>query len=90
MSSAKSRPQTLRRMFVQRASAHIDGTHPSKVGVLLVGHGQPDEWDVEWPTETEQEIGFRQAVLEDFERAGYRPENLSLASGHISRFWNPF
>lgn len=71
--------KTLRSMFVQRAGANIGETDVSKIGVLLVGHGQPDEWDVEWPTETEQETGFRMAVLEEFEQAGYRPENLSLA-----------
>jgi len=71
--------QTLRSMFIQRANANIGDTPPEKVGVLLVGHGQPDEWDVEWPTETEQEIGFRMDVLKDFENAGFLPENLSLA-----------
>lgn len=70
---------TLRSMFIQRTLDHIGDTDPSKVGVLLVGHGQPDEWDVEWATETEQEIGFREDVLKDFERAGFLPENLSLA-----------
>lgn len=70
---------TLKSMFVQRANAHIDGTDKSKVGVLLVGHGQPDEWDIEWPTETEQEIGFREDVLKLLEQDGYRRENLSLA-----------
>ena len=54
-------------------------TDKSKVGILLVGHGQPDEWDVEWSTETEQEIGFRKDVLKLLEADGYRPENLSLA-----------
>ena len=71
--------ETLRSMFIQRTADHIGDTDPTKVGVLLVGHGQPDEWDVEWSTETEQEIGFREAVLKDFEEAGYLPENLSLA-----------
>jgi len=71
--------ETLRSMFIQRTADHIGDTDPTKVGVLLVGHGQPDEWDVEWPTETEQEIGFREDVLNDFEAAGYLPENLSLA-----------
>ena len=71
--------ETLRSMFVQRAGENINNTAPAKVGVLLVGHGQPDEWDIEWATETEQEIGFREAVLANFEKAGYRPENLSLA-----------
>ncbi len=71
--------ETLQSMFVQRANAHIGDTAESEVGILLVGHGQPDEWDVEWATETEQEVGFRKAVLEQFEKDGYRPENLGLA-----------
>ena len=70
---------TLRSMFIQRTNEHIGSTSREKVGVLLVGHGQPDEWDEEWPTETSQEIGFREDVLKDFELAGYRSENLSLA-----------
>lgn len=71
--------EPLQSMFVERAKDNIGETDVSKVGVLLVGHGQPDEWDVEWPTETEQELGFREAVLEKFEQSGYRPEHLSLA-----------
>jgi hypothetical protein len=71
--------QTLKSMFVQRANANIGDTDKSKVGILLVGHGQPDEWDVEWPTETEQELGFRNDVLELLEADGFRHDNLSLA-----------
>jgi sirohydrochlorin ferrochelatase len=71
--------KTLQSMFVARANAHLDGVDKSQVGVLLVGHGQPDEWDIEWATETEQEIGFREDVLAGFVKDGYRPENLSLA-----------
>jgi protoheme ferro-lyase len=70
---------TLQRMFVERAKDSIGDTDVTEVGVLLVGHGQPDEWDIEWPTETEQELGFREGVLDKFEQSGYRPENLSLA-----------
>lgn len=70
---------TLKNMFVERANANIGDTDKSKVGILLVGHGQPDEWDVEWPTETEQELGFRNDVLALLAADGYRPENLSLA-----------
>jgi hypothetical protein len=66
-------------MFVKRANAHIGSTHKSKVAVLLVGHGQPDEWDVEWPTETEHEIQFREMILRLFEQDGYQPKNLGLA-----------
>lgn len=71
--------ETLQSMFVKRANAHIGDTEKSQVGILLVGHGQPDEWDVEWATETQQEIGFRENVLEQLRADGYRPENLSLA-----------
>jgi len=70
---------TLRSMFIKRTADNIGNTPKDKVGLLLVGHGQPDEWDVEWGTETEQEIGFRMDVLKDFENAGYNPENMSLA-----------
>jgi protoheme ferro-lyase len=71
--------QTLQRMFVQRAAQHNGVVDKEKIGILLVGHGQPDEWDQEWPTETEQEISFRLEVLKHFEAAGYKKENMSLA-----------
>jgi sirohydrochlorin ferrochelatase len=70
---------TLKRMFVQRANAYVDGVNKSQVGILLVGHGQPDEWDVEWPTETEQELSFRNDVLQHLAADGFQPEHLSLA-----------
>ena len=66
-------------MFVARANENIGDTDKGKVGVLLVGHGQPDEWDVQWPTETEQETAFRQEVLNLFVEDGYDERNLSLA-----------
>jgi protoheme ferro-lyase len=71
--------ETLQSMFVHRANQHLGQTEKSRVGILLVGHGQPDEWDAEWATETEQEIGFRRNVLGRFEADGYRKENLALA-----------
>jgi protoheme ferro-lyase len=70
---------TLKSMFVQRANANRGDADKSKVGILLVGHGQPDEWDVEWPTETAQETSFREDVLALLEEDGYNRENLSLA-----------
>ena len=71
--------QTLKSMFVQRANANIGDTEKSKVGILLVGHGQPDEWDVEWPTETAQELSFRHDVLALLAADGYQQDNLGLA-----------
>lgn len=70
---------TLHSMFVARANAHIGDTDKSKVGIVLVGHGQPDEWDVEFPTETEHEIEFRRRILAALEADGYRRENMDLA-----------
>ena len=70
---------TLKSMFLARADANIGETEKSRVGVLLVGHGQPDEWDKEWSTETEQEIGFREDVLQLLADNGYHRENMGLA-----------
>jgi protoheme ferro-lyase len=71
--------ETLKRMFLRRADANLAGVDKSQVGVLLVGHGQPDEWDKEWPTETEHELAFRNGVLDLLAANGYHRENLSLA-----------
>ncbi len=69
----------LKQMFVRRANKYLAGADKSKVGVLLVGHGQPAEWDVIYPTQTEQENLFRQEVMELLVQDGYRRENISLA-----------
>ena len=70
---------TLHRMFLDKVEAATGDTDRSKVGVLLVGYGQPAEWDREFATETEQEIAFRQSVLDLLAENGYLPENLSMA-----------
>jgi protoheme ferro-lyase len=69
----------LQRMLVARADKALGETPRDRVGVLLVGHGQPDEWDREWPTETEHEMEFRRRTLDRFAEAGYPTKNLSLA-----------
>jgi protoheme ferro-lyase len=71
--------QTLQEMFVARANENLNGTSKSKVGVLLVGHGQPEDWDRIYPTQTEQEILFRQAIINRLVADGYSRENISLA-----------
>jgi protoheme ferro-lyase len=70
---------TMHRMFVEKANAAIGDTDKSKVGVILVGHGQPVEWDKEFPTETEHELKFRESALALLAADGYRPENMGLA-----------
>jgi protoheme ferro-lyase len=71
--------ETLQSMFLARANQAIGTTDKGKIGVILVGHGQPDAWDREFPTETEQETLFRQRILERFVDDGYTSENLGLA-----------
>jgi sirohydrochlorin ferrochelatase len=71
--------EPLRRMFVSRAGQNLEGLDKARVGVLLVGHGQPDDWDRIYPTQTEQETAFRLAVRDLLIQDGYQPENIVLA-----------
>jgi sirohydrochlorin ferrochelatase len=71
--------EPLRQMFVSRAAQNLEGVDKARVGVLLVGHGQPDDWDRTYPTQTEQETAFRSAVRELLIQDGYQPENIVLA-----------
>jgi protoheme ferro-lyase len=70
---------TLQGMFVARANEHLNGTDKGKVGILLVGHGQPEDWDKVYPTQTEQEILFRRSIVDRLTADGYAKENISLA-----------
>ena len=71
--------ETLYSMFVERVQSHMGDLDNSKAGILLVGHGQPDEWDREFATETEHELLFRHRVLDRLEQAGFPRRNISLA-----------
>jgi len=71
--------EPLRRSFIEKADLAIPPQERASTGVLLVGHGQPDEWDVEFATETEHENRFRERLRQDFIEQGYRPENVRLA-----------
>lgn len=53
------------------------------VGVMLVGHGQPAQWDLTHPTETAQEVAFRSAVRDILLAEGYAP-------GLVSDGWMSF
>jgi protoheme ferro-lyase len=70
---------TLHQMFLQNANAVVGEKDRSKVGILLVGHGQPDEWDLEFPTETQHEVQFRENILQLFVANGYSKNHLALA-----------
>ncbi len=71
--------ETLKELFVTRANENLNGMDKSKVGILLVGHGQPEDWDKIYPTQTEQETLFRQSIITHLVADGYAEENISLA-----------
>ena len=69
---------TLHQMFLEKADSVIGNTDKSKIGILLVGHGQPKEWDALFPLQTEHENSFRERIKEKFVENGYLEENVSL------------
>jgi protoheme ferro-lyase len=71
--------ETLMRAFIDKVYKHIGNTPKEKVAVALIGHGQPSEWDKEWPTLTEQEISFREGIIELLVKEGFSRENLGNA-----------
>ena len=38
-----------------------------------------NQWDKQWPTETEHELSFRNGILEIIASSGYKKDNCSLA-----------
>jgi protoheme ferro-lyase len=70
---------TLHRMFLDKVEAERGDLPRDQVGVLLVGHGQPDEWDEEWPTETEHELELRHNIIDKLVEAGYDRQKIDLA-----------
>jgi protoheme ferro-lyase len=71
--------EPLKSMFVTRANQNLGNTSQSKVGILLVGHGQPSDWDKIYGTQTEQENIFREEVKQRLVQEGYKPENVLMA-----------
>ena len=70
---------TLHQMFVDKVESERGSLPRGEVAVLLVGHGQPDEWDLEWPTETEHELGLREGIIAALVAVGYDRRLLDLA-----------
>lgn len=71
--------KTLMEAFIDKIDQRLGGTPKEKIAVALIGHGQPVEWDKEWPTLTEQEINFRERIIEMLITDGFRKENLGIA-----------
>jgi protoheme ferro-lyase len=71
--------EKLHAMFVDKVEQARGDLPKDEVAVLLVGHGQPDEWDEEWPTETEHELELRTSIIDALVEKGYDREKLDLA-----------
>jgi protoheme ferro-lyase len=69
----------LKQAFIEKVNEKIGETKKENVAIALIGYGQPDEWDKQYPTQTEQEIIFRKKIIEKFIDNGYDPENLGMA-----------
>lgn len=69
----------LQRLYVESVNSNSSAAGKDNTGVILVGHGQPEEWDKEFPTETQHEMSFKKAILKLLENEGYKPDNLKLA-----------
>lgn len=69
----------LKQAFIEKVNEKIGETKKENVAIALIGYGQPDEWDKSFPTQTEQEIIFREKIIEKFVAVGFKPENLGMA-----------
>ena len=70
---------SLKAMFIARVNNNLGETSKADVGIMLIGHGQPEEWDLLYPTQTEQENIFRMDVRNLLIAEGYPPENIVLS-----------
>ena len=71
--------KTLMEAFIDKVYKQLGSTPKENVAIALIGHGQPDEWDKEWPTLTEQEISFREGIIELLTAEGFKKENMGIA-----------
>ena len=70
--------EALQKVFVERANEMLTGIDKSKVGILLVGHGQPTEWEEIYPAQNRQESQYREAIRAKLIADGFPPENIAL------------
>ncbi|MHA2175964.1 MAG: sirohydrochlorin chelatase [Candidatus Hodarchaeales archaeon] len=70
--------RALHQMFLAKLDEKVLESDKSKVGILLVGHGQPESWDKLFPLQTTQENSFREQIRDLLEKNGYSYENIGL------------
>lgn len=69
---------SLHNVFVDRANELATGVNKSNVGILLVGHGQPTEWEILYPEQNLQESQYREAIRTKLVADGFASENVIL------------
>ena len=72
----------LHEVFVNRANELSFGFQKTDIGIILVGHGQPDEWEELYPEQNLQEDQYRGFIREKLLAADFLPEN--VVSGWMS------
>ena len=70
--------EPLQQVFVERANELLNGVDKSKVGILLVGHGQPTTWEEIYPAQNKQESQYREAIRAKLIADGFPAENVVL------------
>ncbi|MFN8258387.1 MAG: ferrochelatase [Bacteroidales bacterium] len=71
--------KTLMQAFVDKVYSHSGNTPKEKTAIAFIAHGQPVEWDREFPTMTQQENLFCDQLIETFIEEGFKKENLGKA-----------
>lgn len=71
--------RTLQKLYIDAIKTSTQSSDKENIGVILVGHGQPLEWDKKFYTQTQQEISFRMDILKQLVQEGYPAGNLQLA-----------
>jgi sirohydrochlorin ferrochelatase len=67
---------SLQQVFVERANEMSSDLNKSKVGILLVGHGQPTEWENLYPEQNRQETQYRDGIRNKLIADGFLPDNI--------------
>lgn len=70
--------ESLQEVFVERANELSIGMNKSNVGILLVGHGQPTEWENLYPEQNQQETQYRDNIRNKLIADGFTPDNILL------------
>ncbi len=70
--------ESLQQVFVDRANELSIGINKSKVGILLVGHGQPTEWENLYPEQNRQENQYREGIRDKLVADGFSSDNVML------------